>query len=85
MGSLRSFLVLATGIAIGGALVIAHRVSQETGKSLPEAFGDVPAEAQRIFEELRARAVEASDRARQAYAQKQAEIDTYLSGGGPAE
>ena len=85
MGGLRSFLILITGVAIGGALVIAHRVSQETGKSLPEAFTEVPGEAQRIYEDLRARAEEAVDRARHAYDQKQAEMDEYLSGGGPAE
>jgi hypothetical protein len=85
MGGFRSLLVLVTGVAIGGALVIAHRVSQETGKSLPESFGEVPAEVQRMFEELKARSEEAMNRARQAYTQKQAEMDTYLSGGGPAE
>jgi len=85
MGGIRSFLVLVTGAAIGGAFVIAHRISQETGKSLPEAFADVPGEARRIYEDLRARATEATDRARHAYAEKEAEMDTYLSGGGPAE
>jgi hypothetical protein len=84
MGGFRSFLILATGVAIGGALVIAHRVSQESGKSLPEAFADVPAEAQRIYDDLRARATEAMDRAREAYEEKQTEIDAHLSGG-PAE
>jgi hypothetical protein len=85
MGGLRSFVVLVTGVAIGGALILAHRVSQETGKSLPESFGEVPAEAQRVFEDLRARAEEAVERGRQAYGQKQVEMDTYLSGGGTSE
>lgn len=85
MAGFRSLLILATGLAVGGALVLAHRVSQETGKSLPEAFAAVPGEAQRIFEDVKVRAEEAVDRARQAYDQKQAEMDAYLGGGGPAE
>jgi hypothetical protein len=85
MGGLRSFLVLVIGVALGGAFVIAHRVSQETGKSMPEAFAEVPGEVQRIYEDMRVRAEEAADRARQAYGQKQAEMETYLSGGGPEE
>ena len=85
MGCIRSSLVLITGVAIGGALILAHRVSQETGKSLPEAFAEVPGEAQRVFEDLKARVEEAVDRGRQAYGQKQVEMDTYLSGGGTSE
>jgi hypothetical protein len=73
MAGLRTCLVLATGMAIGGALVIAHRVSEETGKGLAEAFADVPGEAQRILEDVKVRAEEAVDRARQAYEQKQAD------------
>jgi hypothetical protein len=85
MGGLRSFVVLVTGVAIGGALILAHRVSQETGKSLPESFAEVPGEAQRVFEDLRARVEEAVDRGREAYGQKQVEMDTYLSGGDTSE
>jgi hypothetical protein len=85
MGAFRSFLILMTGVAIGGALVIAHRVSQETGKSLPEAFGDVPGETRKMYEDFRFRAEEAVARGRDAYEQKQAEMETYLSGGAPAE
>ena len=85
MGAFRSFLLLATGVAIGGAVVIAHRVSRETGKSMSEAFADVPAEAQRIFEDLRARAEEAAGWARRAYDDKQAEMQSYLGGDSPSE
>jgi hypothetical protein len=85
MDAFRSFFILLTGVAIGGALVIAHRVSQETGKSFPESFAAVPGEAQQIFEDLRGRAHEAVDRGRQAYEEKQAEMETFLSGGGPAD
>jgi hypothetical protein len=78
MGVCRSLLVLAAGAAIGGALLLAYRVSQETGKSLPEAFADVPAEAQRLFEGLRERADQAMERGREAYQDKQADIDEHL-------
>jgi hypothetical protein len=84
MAGFRACLVLATGIAIGGALVIAHRVSEETGKGLAEAFADVPGEAQRILEDVRVRAEEAVDRARQAYDQKQADMEAFLGRGGAA-
>jgi len=85
MGSLRSFLILTAGIAVGGALVIAHRISEETGTSMTEAFSEVPAEAQRIFDDVKQRAEEAVSRARGAYEQKQVEMEAYLHGGGPAE
>jgi hypothetical protein len=84
MAGIRVCLVLAAGVAFGGALVIAHRVSQETGKSLVESFGDVPAEAQRIAEDVRFRAEEALDRARQAYERKQADMEAYMNQGGEA-
>jgi hypothetical protein len=76
----RSVLLLAAGAAIGAALLIAHRVSQETGKSMPEAFADVPSEARRIFEEVKQRAEMAMERGRQAYQEKQSAIDQHMSG-----
>jgi hypothetical protein len=85
MGAFRSFVILATGVAIGGALVIAHRISEDSGKSMTEAFAEVPDEAQRLFTDMKARAEESVTRARQAYEQKQAEMEAYLHGGGPAE
>ena len=85
MGSFRSLIVLASGVAIGGALVIAHKISEETGKSMTEAFAEVPGEAQRIFVDVRGRAEDAVGQARQAYEQKQAQMDAFLHGGGPAE
>ncbi len=78
MGTCRSLVVLAAGAAIGGALLLAYRVSQETGKSLPEALTDVPAEAQRLFADLRGRADQAIERGREAYHEKQTEIEEHL-------
>jgi hypothetical protein len=78
MGVVRSFFVLAAGAAVGVGLLLAYRVSQETGKSLPEALSDVPAEAQRLFADLRERADVAIERGREAYHEKQAEIQEHL-------
>jgi hypothetical protein len=85
MGAFRSCIVLAAGVAVGGAVVIAHRISQETGSSMTESFAEVPAEAQRIFADVKGRAEEALGRARQAYDHKQAEMEVHLHGGVPAE
>jgi hypothetical protein len=85
MGSFRSLLVLAAGVGIGGALVIAHKISEETGKSMTEAFAEVPGEAQRIFADVKGRAEEAVGQARHTYEEKQAQMDAYLHGGGQAE
>lgn len=76
----RSVLILAAGAAIGAALLIAHRISQETGKSLTESFADVPEEAKRLLDEVKDRAETAVERGRQAYQQKQAEMEDYLGG-----
>jgi hypothetical protein len=85
MGAIRSLLVLSAGVAIGGALLIAHRVSEETGKGIGESFADVPAEAQRIFADIKSRAEQAGAMAKDAYGDKQAEIDAFLHTGGAAE
>jgi hypothetical protein len=74
MGTLRSLFVLAAGAAIGGAALIAYRISQETGKPFQEAFSDVPAEAQRLFADVKSRATEAIDRGRGMYLEKQEEM-----------
>jgi hypothetical protein len=75
MGTFKSLLVLVAGAAIGGATLIAYRISQETGKPLQEAFSDVPGEAQRIFADVKGRATEAVDRGREMYVDKQQETE----------
>ncbi len=74
MGTFRSLFILATGAALGGAALIAYRISQETGKPLQEAFSDVPAEAQRLFADIRGRAADAVERGRDVFVEKQEEI-----------
>ncbi len=78
MGSLRSLFILAVGAAVGGATLIAYRISQETGKPLQEAFSDVPAEAQRLFGDLKGRAREACERGCTMYQEKQEEAQERL-------
>lgn len=78
MGTFRSLFVLAAGAAIGGAALTAYRISQETGKPLQEAFSDVPAEAQRLFADIRSRGAEAMGRGRDVYMEKQEEMAEHL-------
>jgi hypothetical protein len=80
MDMMRSLCTLAAGAAIGGALLIAYRISQETGKSFPEALSDVPAEVQRLCSDLRGRAEQAVDRGREACRAKEAEMNEHLRG-----
>lgn len=85
MGSLRSLFVLAAGAAIGGAVIIAYRISQESGKPFQEALSDVPAEAQRMFNDMKARATEAVERGADMYMEKQAEMSAQLGEEAPAQ
>jgi hypothetical protein len=85
MGAVRSLLILSAGVAVGGALLIAHRVSVETGKGIAESFAEVPGEAQRIFADVKTRAEQATAKARDGYGEKRAEMDAFLHGGGAAE
>ncbi len=73
MKMLRSMVLITLGAIAGGAILVAQRISQETGKPLQEAFTDVPAEAQRIFADLRGRACEAVERGREMYLDRQQE------------
>jgi hypothetical protein len=76
---------MVVGAAVGGAALIAYRISQETGKPMQEAIADVPAEAQRLFADLRSRAAEAVERGRQMYEEKQQEIVDQFSEGASAQ
>ena len=49
---------------LAGVFLLAYRSSQETQKSLPESFADVPAEAKKVYVEVRTRATEAVKQAR---------------------
>jgi hypothetical protein len=49
---------------LAGAVWLAYRSSQETQKSLPESFADVPTEAKKVYVEVRTRATDAVKQAR---------------------
>jgi len=85
MGSFRSLLILAAGAALGGAALIAYRISQESGKPFQEALSDVPAEAQRLFADLRGRANDAVERGREMYMEKQQEMEEQLREDAPVQ
>lgn len=70
-------LTVALGAA-GGAAYLAYRISQETGKSLTDAFAEVPGQAGQYWEEVRARGMEAVEAGREAARQKQSEMEQQL-------
>jgi hypothetical protein len=78
MGTLRSLAILTAGAAIGGVALLAYRISQETGKPMQQAIADVPAEAQRLYAEIRAKSGEALEKGRAAYEEKQQELADQL-------
>jgi hypothetical protein len=79
MGKLSTgFLGVIAGAA-GAAGYLAYRISKETGKSFTEALAEVPAEAERYWEELRARGSEAVEAGRDAARAKQSEIEDQLN------
>ena len=77
-GAFRSLLVLATGAAIGGAALLAYRISQETGKPFQEALADVPAELQRLVGDVKSKAGDALEKGRSMYEDKQQELAEQL-------
>ncbi|NLO27457.1 MAG: hypothetical protein GX113_04660 [Actinobacteria bacterium] len=85
MGSFRSLLILTAGAVLGGAALIAYRISEESGKPFQEALSDVPAEAQRMFADLRGRADDAMERGREMYMEKQEEMGERLQEDAPIQ
>jgi hypothetical protein len=85
MGTFRSLLILGAGVVIGGAALIAYRISQETGKPLQDALLDVPAEAGRVFTDLKSRAAEAVERGREIYEERQTAFEEPYEGQPAAE
>jgi hypothetical protein len=85
MGAFRSVLILGVGVVIGGAALIAYRISQETGKPLQDALLEVPAEAGRIFTDIRTRAAVAVERGREMYEQRQSAFAEGYEAGPAAE
>lgn len=65
--------------------MIAYRISEESGKPFQEALSDVPAEAQRLFADLRGRANDAMERGREMYMEKQEEMGERLQEDTPVQ
>ncbi len=74
MSALKSLGILASGVVLGAAIVIAYRVAQDKDKPLQEAFAEVPAELERLYTGLKAKGAEAYDRARPAREEAQPQV-----------
>ena len=68
------------GVVVGGAAVLTYKISRETGKTLSEAAAEVPAEAMRYWEDIRARGLDAVQAGRAAALRKEEEIQQHLGG-----
>jgi hypothetical protein len=68
------------GVVVGGAAVLAYKISRETGKTLSEAAAEVPAEAMRYWEDISARGLDAFEAGRSAARRKEEEIQQHLGG-----
>jgi gas vesicle protein len=68
------------GAVVGGAAALTYKVSRETGKTLGEAAAEVPAEAMRYWEDIRARGLDAFEAGRSAARRKEEEIQQHLGG-----
>jgi hypothetical protein len=78
MGRLGTSLGLLVGATAGTAAYLAYRISRETGKSLLQSLNEVPAEAERYWEEIRARGNETWLAGREAAHEKRVEMDQDL-------
>jgi hypothetical protein len=58
----KAVLAAFVGGVLAGVFVLAYRVSRETQKSLPESFADVPAEAKRVYVDVKGKAADAVKR-----------------------
>jgi hypothetical protein len=75
---MRTGFVLVIVAAAGAAAALTYKISKETGKSLTEAATDVPAEANRYWDDVRQRGEQAVQAGRDAARKKQEEIEQRL-------
>jgi len=80
MNRLGLFFTTFVGAVLGGAAVLTYKISRETGKTLSEAASEVPAEAMRYWEDIRARGLDAVEAGRAAARRKEEEIQQHLGG-----
>jgi hypothetical protein len=85
----KAVLAAFIGGVLAGVFLLAYRVSQETQKSLPESFADVPAEAKRVYVDVKSKATDAIKHVREKGAEVEGEMgdwpDAGYVAGGPAE
>jgi hypothetical protein len=62
------------GALLAIAFVLAWRSSQETGKSIPASLTDVPAEAQKVYSDVKTRATDAVNTGKETYQKTQTAI-----------
>jgi hypothetical protein len=82
----KAVLAAFVGGVLAGVFLLAYRVSQETQKSLPESFGDVPAEAKKVYVDVKHKAADAVQKVRGGAAETEIDLgdwtDTgYVTGG----
>jgi gas vesicle protein len=68
------------GAVVGGAAALTYKISRETGKTLSESAAEVPAEAMRYWEDIRARGLDAYEAGRSAARRKEEEIQKQFGG-----
>jgi hypothetical protein len=61
----KAVLAAFIGGVLAGIFLLAYRVSQETQKSIPESLADVPAEAKKVYVDVKAKATDAVKRVRE--------------------
>jgi hypothetical protein len=85
----KAVLAAFIGGVLAGVFLLAYRVSQETQKSLPESFADVPAEAKRVYVDVKSKAADAVKKVREHGAEAETGLDDWSEAGyvagGPAE
>lgn len=85
----KAVLAAFIGGVLAGVFLLAYRVSQETQKSLPESFADVPAEAKRVYVDVKSKATDAVKKVREHGPEAEADMGDWPEAGyvagGPAE
>jgi hypothetical protein len=71
----RAVLAAFIGSVLAGVFLLAYRVSQETSKSIPASLPEVPAEAKKVYTEVRVKATEAVNKGMDKVRHKEGELD----------
>ena len=77
----KAVLAAFIGGVLAGVFLLAYRVSQETQKSLPESFADVPAEAKRVYVDVKSKATDAIKHVREHGAETETELGDWPEAG----